>query len=1027
MTTHKGSKYLSKGIKRTALSVALGMCFAGGVQAQSSVGSIFGDAAGNSEVTIENLDTGTSRAITSDANGHFTFTQLSPGRYRVTAGGVSREVQVKVGTGTPVNLAASSGGATQLDTVTVVGSNAINPIDVSSVESTTVFTAEQIASLPVGRDITSVALLAPGTVKGDTGFGNLASFGGASVAENGYYINGFDVTNIFNFLSYGNLPFDAIGEQQVKTGGYGAEYGRSMGGVISLVTKRGTNEWKGGVSVYWNPESLRERSDNVLSRDPADIASGEKYFVYRKDDESNQLSYNVYGGGPLIKDRLFMFGLIEGRHNTSDIYNADSSYHESSDRPTGLVKLDWNITDSHLLELTAITNREKVDRVNYRNPVVNGTPDYYTGKHGDKFSEYTTEYGGEIYIAKYTGYLTDNFTLSAQAGRLESLVGDRSPALIGADACSRAYDSRANPGQTIYIGCYNEANPFVRDQSAPPDSDKRDAFRIDGEWRLGSHQLRFGVDYEEFTSERAGTSYSGDGLYYRYFKRTTDFDTGLGAIIPAGTDYVRTWDYRTTGGGFKVINQAAYIEDSWQATDNLLLYLGARGEAFENRNAAGVAFAKSDTLWAPRLGFSWDVNGDSTFKVFGNAGRYYIPIAGNTSVRMSGGESTAVNYYHYSGQVDPATGLPVGGLGALINPTKNEPNPVEPNPHTVAASNLSPMYQDEFILGAQVQLSDKWMAGLRAISRNVKSGMDDFCGHQALQKWAEDNGYEGAYLADVAYAGGWTPTCYMINPGQDVNILLDPYGDGELVDAHIPASYFGIPEYTRKYNALEFFFEGHGEKWQVQGSYTFAKSKGTSEGYVNSTLEQTDAGITQDFDFKPFTDGTNGYLPNDRRHTFKVFGVYDITDEWHVSGNLLVQSGRPKSCYGFIPLDDDSINDSDVEQPVYDWYVAQHWAGNSFYCKNAEGERVLGRRGDRGRTPWTYSLDLGLAYTPKWANDNLTLAVKVSNVFNAQRVTESWEFSEEGSSTDPDPDLNYGNDVNYQTPRSAQLIVRYTF
>ena len=284
----------NKGLKRSALTVALGLCFAGGVQAQSSVGSIFGDTTANAAVTIENLDTGSSREINSDASGHFTFSQLAPGRYRVTSGGVTRDVQVKVGTGTQVNLAAASnGGATTLDTVTVVGSGAINPIDVSSVESSTVFTQQQIQALPVGRDITNVALLAPGTVKGDTGFGNLASFGGSSVAENGYYINGFDVTNIFNFLSYAGLPFDSIAEQQIKTGGYGAEYGRSLGGVISLVTKRGTNEWKGGASVYWDPESLRERSANVLTRNPGLIALHEKYYQYREDDTTDNLSYNL--------------------------------------------------------------------------------------------------------------------------------------------------------------------------------------------------------------------------------------------------------------------------------------------------------------------------------------------------------------------------------------------------------------------------------------------------------------------------------------------------------------------------------------------------------------------------------------------------------------------------------------------------------------------------------------------------------------------------------------------------------------
>src|SRR5207342_645182 len=279
-------------------------CFAGGVYAQSSVGSINGDAAAGSSVTIQNVDTGVSREVTADSNGRFNFPQLAPGRYKVTSGGTSRDVQVKVGTGSTVSFAQQ-----EFNAVEVVGATSFNPIDVSSVESTTVFTAEQIDQLPVARDVTNVALLAPGTVRGDSGFGNLASFGGASVAENGYYINGFDVTNIRNFVSFADLPFDAIGEQQVKTGGYGAEFGRSLGGVISIVTKRGTNEWKGGASVYWAPQWASENGTDVYSRDPARVGTNNQLFQYRSDDEANTLIYNVFGGGPIIKDRLFMFAL----------------------------------------------------------------------------------------------------------------------------------------------------------------------------------------------------------------------------------------------------------------------------------------------------------------------------------------------------------------------------------------------------------------------------------------------------------------------------------------------------------------------------------------------------------------------------------------------------------------------------------------------------------------------------------------------------------------------------------------------
>ncbi|HQW80740.1 MAG TPA: carboxypeptidase-like regulatory domain-containing protein [Pseudomonadota bacterium] len=169
-----------KTFKRSMLALAIGLTVASGAFAQSSVGSIYGHADNGAKVTVENASTGQRREITADATGRFSISQLAPGTYKVGSGSQSREVIVRVGTGSQVELKAST-----LTEIVVTGAE-VNPIDMSSVESTSVFTAEQLQKIPVGRDVTNVALLAPGTVKGDTGFGNLASFGGSSVAENGY-------------------------------------------------------------------------------------------------------------------------------------------------------------------------------------------------------------------------------------------------------------------------------------------------------------------------------------------------------------------------------------------------------------------------------------------------------------------------------------------------------------------------------------------------------------------------------------------------------------------------------------------------------------------------------------------------------------------------------------------------------------------------------------------------------------------------------------------------------------------------
>ncbi len=252
------SKIITKGLKRTALSVALGMCFAGSVYAQSnSSGAITGTTTAGATVVIENPATGFRREVTAGADGNYRLVNLPTGTYKVTAEGKSRDVTVSIG---------GTANATQLETVTVVGGT-INAIDVASVESSTILTSEQIAKIPVPRNITAVALLAPGTVRGDAAFGNLASFGGGAVSENQYFVNGFNISNSFKNLDFGQVPFEAIAEQQIKTGGYGAEYGRATGGVINLVTKRGSNEFHAGGNIFYTPESLRGNNPDVYYND----------------------------------------------------------------------------------------------------------------------------------------------------------------------------------------------------------------------------------------------------------------------------------------------------------------------------------------------------------------------------------------------------------------------------------------------------------------------------------------------------------------------------------------------------------------------------------------------------------------------------------------------------------------------------------------------------------------------------------------------------------------------------------------
>src|SRR5690606_33074373 len=128
------------------------------------------------------------------------------------------EVTVGLGAATTANVTV---GITTLEEIEVLGRRIVTALDVKSTESATNVTQEELARLPVEREVLSVAMLAPGLNKGDSaaGLGGV-SFGGSSVAENTFYINGLNVTDFYNRVGFSSAPYSFFKEFQVKTGGY---------------------------------------------------------------------------------------------------------------------------------------------------------------------------------------------------------------------------------------------------------------------------------------------------------------------------------------------------------------------------------------------------------------------------------------------------------------------------------------------------------------------------------------------------------------------------------------------------------------------------------------------------------------------------------------------------------------------------------------------------------------------------------------------------------------------------------------
>ena len=1040
------SNYLAKGLKRSALTVALGLSFVGGVQAQTNTaGAVTGRAVAGDTITITNPSTGFNRTITVDSSGSYRFSQLPTGQYQISRNGAApRSVTVNVGSAATVDFA--SGDATTLDTVTVVGAGAINPIDVSSVESTTILTAEQINKIPVARDTTSVALLAPGTVRGDAAFGNLASFGGASVAENQYYVNGFNVTNSFRSLNYSAIPFEAIAEQQTKTGGYGAEFGRSLGGVVNQITKRGTNEFHAGGNVFWSPNSLRSDTENTYYSNPLTPEFGD----LRQDNSHDTVDAwraNLWASGALIKDRLFAYGLISYARTDSDTFGSVQATSNASSRnkaPQWVLKMDWNITDNNILEFTGFSDKNTTYTDSYENALG-------SFERGDYLGQGVAESGGTNYILKYTGYLTDSFTLSALAGQSkfsrstyaigpDGTVGFYdgnftvpTPGVAPNDGCSVLLDSRPAYRTNItgaYSGC-SVTNGTLQDINS---GDERRQFRVDGEWQLGDHLLRFGYDADDYES-RAGSAREG-GYQWTYLT-----STGPDGTANTGDEFdVARLQYTSQGAVVKVKQHAFYIEDSWNITDNFIAYLGGRWDTFENINGQGATYVKIDNQFGPRLGFSWDVFGDSTFKVFGNAGRYALPLTPSVAVRGAsaslftredfvacdgpcvldedGFPTNAINFV-----IDPETGAPLNatsrGNFRFINAETGNPKDAD----TIADLGLKPMYQDEFILGMQKQLTDNFSLGARAVFRELKAAIDDNCDYTAVlnspdsgftydpdHHWWYDAEGNAANLPNEGF-----PYCRMFNPGKDAVFITDFLGDGNKRAITVPGELLS-PKAKRTYKALEVFFDYSTDKLFLQGNYTWAKSIGNTEGGVKSDIGQGDTNVTQDFDYYELTVDTYGYLPNDRRHSLKLFGNYELTDEFSVGFNALIQSGRPLNCLGVLDLNPGAG-------------YSPHPYGSSFMRCSPSGDAtaddsVAVPRGTMGRLPWTQQYDVNFAYAPNWAK-GLQFKVDIFNVFNKQKVTsviETAEVSATGAAAN-----TYLLPASFQAPRSARFMVQYDF
>lgn len=871
-------------------------------------------------------------------------------------------MRVALGGATSVNLGASTSDIQEI----VTTGRRMAPVDTSISESGLVISSDALLELPVSRDLTSVAMLAPGTTRGDSRFsssgsnnGTLASFGGSSVAENTSFINGLNTTNFRTGVGFSEVPFEFYDTLQIKTGGYSAKYGRSTGGVMNAVTKSGSNEWDFGVNLYY---------DDELETSPNTFAAANDV------DESDSTTADIYLSGPIIPDRLFFYALYSDQTQDQRYAGIQSQrdYSYSVDEGFWGIKLDGYITPDHKVELTAFSDERTAVETGYQF-------DADTFTRGDLIGDTLYEEGGKNWIATYTGNFGDNLQVSLSYGENEA---GRTEAPATADIpVVYEYDN-------AFVPRGNWANFTVSEGE-----DRREMTRLDFTWTgFDNHELAFGIDREDNFSEES-TQNSG-GVYWLLDPSNTYFGC-TPAECPRGASVrKRTYD---VGGSFETNSYSYYFQDVWEVNENLTLELGLRNETFENKNASGGTFVEVDDQWAPRLAAVYDPTGDGRSKIFANYGQYYLPVAANTNIRMAGNETYIHEFYDWDGTSTDSQFVPTN-LGPLYNTDVFGDGSV-PDTRSVTDANLTAMYQDEYILGYQHTLDSGIQLGIKGIYRELGDTIEDVAIDAAVIDYYNTNGgWTGTSSVESVFSG--FHQYVLTNPGNAMTVYI-PEQDETIT---LTADQLGYPKAKRTYEAIELTadipFQG---QWSASASYTWSQSEGNHEGYVKSDNGQDDAGITTNFDQPGLTDFAFGKLPNDRTHTVKVYGMYEFNNGLRLSANGLIQSGRPISCFGIHPTD----------------AFAEQYGAASHFCG---GEAVP--RGSLGRTPSITQLDLALQYNLNVANTDVLLTLDLFNALNSDKKVRVREIGDTDAGT-PDPD--FLKPVSYQQPRAIRLSARFNF
>jgi hypothetical protein len=869
-----------------------------------------------------------------DKEGRFRLLGLTPGTYSITFSlpgfNTLKRERILVRLGRTFNLEVTLKQSTVEEEITVVGESPV--VDIKKSGSIVNYGKEMIFKLPVGRDFTSIIAITAGV--NDEAIGGGTMIDGASSSENMYFVDGVDTTSMYTGDSSQRVLMEFVEEVQVKTSGYEAEHGGSMGGVINVITRSGGNEFHGEVTGYFSGNKLQALPGSthyqVLRINPIDDTTAE-YLNYPEDNWT-QYEFGLGLGGYFIKDKLWFFGSFMPRftdiERTVEFLSDGSIYTASQTQRSYFAQAKLTAQLGGLrLSASYINDYYKWSGAI---PALDGTSstpsEYPYPEYGYNFPGYTI--GGRI-----DWIISDNLFMGFNGGYFHVNTHQ-----VKEPEGPRYYFLRSNIGigaeEEYPRGWYNYS--FSDGFQTIKDIQERYVANFDTTLFVdlaGEHVFKAGVQAVRLAQD----VHDGYAYDYNRFYWGLDYISffGLGTV-ETEYGYMEAREPYGTIADFRSDRIAIFLQDSWTISNRFTLNLGIRAEKEDipsfsdlpEYQDSPIDFDFKDKI-APRIGFAWDIFGDNSTKIFGSYGLYYDVMKMEIALLSYGGWKWHSHYYdirtldwRVAETTHPDLSLaPDFEFIETIDYFQPSFDTTQPD--------MKPYSKVEYSLGIQRKLGEDISLTVRYLYNNIL--------------WA---------IEDLGIDTPQGRIYYNANPGSDwVNELYRANG------------YPDCPKPKRRYHGLNIGIDKRfSNSWMGGFHYTWSDLWGNFGGLASpDEFGRKSPNVERYFDtwFMHRDQNMNestGKLATDRPHQFKLYGSY--TFDWGLTAGFYsyAMSGTPVSRIAVIS------------------------GARIFYPE--------GRFSD-GRTPFLTRTDLYVEYNLNLGGQYaLQFNINVSNLFN-QRIAQS--------------------------------------